>query len=266
VSPGLAAVLLASVFAVQGCSVAPAAEAEAEAEAEARSSAAAVAAAPTECPLGFTRAMDGSTNVLSSKEVAAHSLPLPEELTSKMVCVVRQETEFGPSVVAVMRADLTYQNLRHALWGAGFDDEGRDALYVRKGAIAFGDIESALTQRYGALASSLTESDRGFAPFRHTFPPETQVADFSIKSKPRKPRPARTPQFGDLDAGGYGSGSIRAWSCGWSPTMNYDWHDDVLCTNGSEQDRPYLLPNDSYVTEDEIRRAADEYERHLNGN
>ncbi len=39
------------------------------------------------------------------------------------------------------------------------------------------------------------------------------------------------------------------WTCGWDVTLNDDWHDDVLCTNGVNQERPYLLPGDSFVTE-----------------
>lgn len=56
----------------------------------------------------------------------------------------------------------------------------------------------------------------------------------------------------------------RAWVCGYSPTYNNDWHDDALCTNGTEQDRPYLLPNQSFITEADLMRAAAEYEEVLN--
>jgi len=66
---------------------------------------------------------------------------------------------------------------------------------------------------------------------------------------------------GDYDPGDYGA---QLWTCGYSPTMNRDWHDDVLCTNGQQQDRPYLLPNDSFITQDEIMRAAARYEHMLN--
>jgi hypothetical protein len=56
----------------------------------------------------------------------------------------------------------------------------------------------------------------------------------------------------------------QSWSCGYSPTYNNDWHDDVLCTNGVDQDRPYLLQGDSFVDEREIMDAAARYEDMLN--
>ncbi|WP_374947650.1 hypothetical protein [Agreia sp.] len=55
------------------------------------------------------------------------------------------------------------------------------------------------------------------------------------------------------------------WSCDYSPTMNEDWHDDVLCIRGGDQDRPYLREGDDFITEDEIMESAREYENALNG-
>lgn len=55
------------------------------------------------------------------------------------------------------------------------------------------------------------------------------------------------------------------WTCNYSPTMDNNWHNDVLCTNGSEQDRPYLREGDSFITETEIMDSAREYEDQLNG-
>ncbi len=40
--------------------------------------------------------------------------------------------------------------------------------------------------------------------------------------------------------------------CVYDPTYNNDWHDDMLCGDV----RPYLLPNDEYITRDEIEAAA----------
>lgn len=54
------------------------------------------------------------------------------------------------------------------------------------------------------------------------------------------------------------------WTCSYDPTMNYDWHDDVLCNDGVDSHRPYLLEWDSFVTEDELMAAALEYENELN--
>lgn len=54
------------------------------------------------------------------------------------------------------------------------------------------------------------------------------------------------------------------WSCGYSPTYNRDWHDDIVCSNGAEQTRPYLRGWDDFVTESEIMESAREYELELN--
>ena len=72
---------------------------------------------------------------------------------------------------------------------------------------------------------------------------------------------------------GYCSGSNRAngtagaaeWTCEYAPTYNDDWHDDVTCSNGIDQERPYLREWDSFVTEAEIMESAREYEQQLNG-
>lgn len=42
------------------------------------------------------------------------------------------------------------------------------------------------------------------------------------------------------------------WECEWDPTMNNDWHDDVVCRRGWDAMRPNLLPNDRFVTQEEI--------------
>ena len=54
------------------------------------------------------------------------------------------------------------------------------------------------------------------------------------------------------------------WSCGYSPTYNDDWHDDVVCTNGADEQRPYLREWDDFISEDEIMESAREYEAQLN--
>ncbi|WP_411699161.1 hypothetical protein [Conyzicola sp.] len=55
------------------------------------------------------------------------------------------------------------------------------------------------------------------------------------------------------------------WSCAYDPTMNDDWHDDILCSRGAEQIRPSLLPDSSFVGYSEIMQAARDYETVLNG-
>lgn len=54
------------------------------------------------------------------------------------------------------------------------------------------------------------------------------------------------------------------FECYYDPTMNYDWHDDVLCDNGTEWIRPYLLENYDYVTQEEIMIEAAAFESYLN--
>ncbi len=54
------------------------------------------------------------------------------------------------------------------------------------------------------------------------------------------------------------------WTCFWDPTMNENWHDDVLCTRGSQMDRPILLPDWEFVTEADIMQEAEAYEDWLN--
>ncbi|MGW9629647.1 hypothetical protein ACWGST_03020 [Agromyces sp. NPDC055520] len=58
--------------------------------------------------------------------------------------------------------------------------------------------------------------------------------------------------------------AVERWECYWDPTMNDDWHDDYMCTNGSAYDRPYLIPDDSFVEQWEIDEAASAYEAELN--
>lgn len=45
-------------------------------------------------------------------------------------------------------------------------------------------------------------------------------------------------------------------TCVYEPTYNNNWHDDMLCGGV----RPHLLPNDDYITRDEIEEAARRWE------
>lgn len=55
-----------------------------------------------------------------------------------------------------------------------------------------------------------------------------------------------------------------AWDCYYDPTMNNDWHDDVICRDGVDSLRPILLPESGFVTEDEMIAAGEAYEVELN--
>ncbi|WP_419817622.1 hypothetical protein [Glaciibacter flavus] len=54
------------------------------------------------------------------------------------------------------------------------------------------------------------------------------------------------------------------WTCSYDPTINDDWHDDVLCSNGVETNRPYLREGDDFITQDEIMESAADFEAQLN--
>ena len=54
------------------------------------------------------------------------------------------------------------------------------------------------------------------------------------------------------------------WVCSYAPTYDDDWHNDVLCSDGVDEDRPYLREWDTFITEDEIMESAQEYEDGLN--
>lgn len=55
-----------------------------------------------------------------------------------------------------------------------------------------------------------------------------------------------------------------SWTCVYDPTMNRNWHDDVLCSNGSDTERPSLREGDDFITKAEIMESAAEYEAELN--
>lgn len=54
------------------------------------------------------------------------------------------------------------------------------------------------------------------------------------------------------------------WDCVWDPTMNDNWHDDVICWRGAESVRPILLDG-QFVTEADMIAAGEAYEAQLNG-
>ena len=54
------------------------------------------------------------------------------------------------------------------------------------------------------------------------------------------------------------------WTCSYDPTINDDWHDDILCSNTVETNRPYLREGDDFITQDEIMESAADFEAQLN--
>jgi len=62
------------------------------------------------------------------------------------------------------------------------------------------------------------------------------------------------------------TGPVQAglWKCWWAPTMDNDWHNDALCSNGARQVRPYLRPKDTFITRDELMASARAWARARN--
>jgi hypothetical protein len=55
------------------------------------------------------------------------------------------------------------------------------------------------------------------------------------------------------------------WHCYYSPSMDYDFYNDVYCDNGEEVVYPRLREWDDFVTETEMRESMREFENELNG-
>jgi hypothetical protein len=60
------------------------------------------------------------------------------------------------------------------------------------------------------------------------------------------------------------SSAAPLWRCWWSPTMDRNWHNDALCSNGVSKVRPYLRPADTYITRDELMSSARAWARARN--
>lgn len=108
------------------------------------------------------------------------------------------------------------------------------------------------------------------APDRHT-KPRRQARNDDRRAKARRHTESRNGSdtlsefLAEYDDSGPEPGAQGAWTCSYDPTMNYDWHDDALCSNGVERVRPYLLADDSFVEYDELMQAAADYAAAMNG-
>lgn len=79
------------------------------------------------------------------------------------------------------------------------------------------------------------------------------------KDAKRSAKPARKA------AKGSSSKPAAVWTCTWAPTMDDDWHNDALCTDGATTERPYLRGWDDFVEQSEIMEAARAWARQRNG-
>ncbi|KGJ76926.1 hypothetical protein GY21_08775 [Cryobacterium roopkundense] len=78
------------------------------------------------------------------------------------------------------------------------------------------------------------------------------------------PRPEREPVFQEPTDAEIQDASRMSWDCYFDPTMNDDWHDDVICRDGVESVRPILLPESGFVTEAEMIVAGEAFQVELN--
>jgi hypothetical protein len=77
------------------------------------------------------------------------------------------------------------------------------------------------------------------------------------------PAAQASPEAGSLRSAAAPS-TAPLWKCWWSPTMDRNWHNDALCSNGVSKVRPYLRPADSHITRDELMRSAQAWARARN--
>ncbi len=203
-----------------------------------------VAQYPTGCPAGFAKALASALrNTKSASNVKPSSLGLGK-LEPDIACAVRTRStdrwldNQSFYTVVVMKPGVAESDVTSALTGLGFENRlgwGRDAA-------APGQTSGALVMTFGEMSRNLRDNSPRWAEFQAAFPPETVVLNATVRRSKPAPR----------------------WVCRYSPTYNEDWHDDVLCTNGRETERPYLRPFDAFITKDEIMQAARKYENQLN--
>ncbi len=178
------------------------------------------------------------------------------KIADKVACVVRTDSHsFGASAIVVMRAGLSEDDARRALWDVGFDDDVYSTM-TRKG-VGHGEATSALRLRYGGLT-------RDWGPerwrLREAFPPDTVVLDTSLRiphTKKRCEDAAYDAQFGRTrppktlsrpaakivscrpktakEIGREFRERIENWTpqganCQDVTSIDYDWQNDMLCT------------------------------------
>ena len=92
---------------------------------------------------------------------------------------------------------------------------------------------------------------------------ETVNGDRALDPVPYEDSVPSGNEFAEAELQGLEGATGQEWSCWYDATMNEDWHDDVLCTNGPTNHRPTLLSG-QFVSEADMTAAADEYEAYLN--
>lgn len=117
--------------------------------------------------------------------------------------------------------------------------------------------------RFGGAVDDRREADAAYEEFMEDQQAE-QAARQAEEEAEMGPPGTEGENLPWIDGSAEPSGVRGTWVCHFAPTMNDDWHDDVVCSNGVDAHRPYLRPWDNFVEEWEMADAAAEYEAELN--
>lgn len=211
---------------------------------------------PKHCPRGFAQALvAGLNDVHAIAELEPRDVGL-RKIEGQVACVIRTDSHsWGASATIIMRAGLSEDDVRHALWDAGFDDGSHSTM--SRPAVHRGELKTVLRLTYGGL----TDRWRGrHWRYRDDFPPETVVLDASLRVPHiRKECDAAAHQAESAGASGpmvLTTPQLTIVSCrpqtakeigrdiaeqleNWKPkgahcqdvtTWDYNWQSDMLCT------------------------------------
>lgn len=190
-----------------------------------------------------TRVVDGDTLVLSTGErVRLIGIDAPERGrcgAARATAALSRWVE-GRKVIVVNPGQVE-----------DHDTHGRSLAYV--GTRAVSDVGYLLVRRGLAVPRYNSVDGYGAHPAERAYADAARKATrFTCKPTPQ-PKPTAPPRP-----------TAPRWTCTYSPTYDHNWHNDALCSNGRKTERPYLRPDDSYITPSEIMESARAYERHLN--
>ncbi|GAA1439392.1 hypothetical protein GCM10009641_47000 [Mycobacterium cookii] len=144
------------------------------------------------------------------------------------------------------------------------DDHGRLLVYI--GTPVINDVGYQLMRRGLATPPDSWFDRYASHPSRAVYAEASKEAKkFTCRPTPeRYPPPSKPPSTPEPYPVPSTPAPTPRWVCYYAPTYDGDWHNDVLCSNGVNSERPYLRAWDSFVTEAEARQSGREYERQLN--
>lgn len=211
---------------------------------------------PRNCPRGFALAL---ASHLSDVHAVAELEPRDigfAKIANKIACVVRTDSHTtGASAVVVLRAGLSEETVRGALWDLAFDD-GAHSIMSRDG-VGRGEATTLVLLRYGGVT-------RDWGPkrwrLREAFPPDTVVLDASLRvphiqkrckdaaydeqfSRARSPKALSAPAARIVscrpktakEMGRDFREMLQIWTpegahCQDVTSIDYDWQNDMRCT------------------------------------